>query len=336
MLPTFPKLKPLSALPFGMLVFLSLPVPGRELRGVITDCGTGEPLPAVNVYLEGTYQGVSTDFRGCFALPVPRSYQGVPVVISAIGYENLRIATEKLPAVEQVLCLRSETYELSRVEVRADDLSREDKLAMFRQAFLGASAHGAACTILNPDDLVLWYDLDRRTLRVRAKAPVRIHNAALGYYLDYHLEEFTYGPEGTEYYGPYFFRPDSTLSGGELRQAERRRRRAYYGSRMHFVRSLYSNKLTSNNFRMVAPDEHHPLHAEDVCYQADGFRYLADGPPLEVYYLGGNHNDRSQLHPRLNALILPNGFYDARCLRWSGWMAQQRVGDLLPLEYKPE
>ncbi|MBN1997502.1 carboxypeptidase-like regulatory domain-containing protein, partial [candidate division KSB1 bacterium] len=61
-----------------------------KIAGKITDAETNEPLPGVNVIVEGTQTGAATDLQGNYQilnLP-PRTYT---LIVSMIGYTNQRI-----------------------------------------------------------------------------------------------------------------------------------------------------------------------------------------------------------------------------------------------------
>ncbi len=60
------------------------------ITGVVTDAATGEPLPGVNVLLEGTLHGTITDGQGKYTIEVPE--QDAVLVFSYIGYLSERIA----------------------------------------------------------------------------------------------------------------------------------------------------------------------------------------------------------------------------------------------------
>jgi len=57
-----------------------------SIRGVITDAETGEPLPGVNVVVEGTYYGAATDLQGRFVIPRVNPGQ-YTLKITMIGYK---------------------------------------------------------------------------------------------------------------------------------------------------------------------------------------------------------------------------------------------------------
>lgn len=66
------------------------PVPQQaSVSGTVTDEKTGEPMPGVNILIEGTTMGVMTDVDGKFSLPTP-SHNSV-MVFSFIGYTPQRI-----------------------------------------------------------------------------------------------------------------------------------------------------------------------------------------------------------------------------------------------------
>ena len=76
------------------LTLAALLVPGLTLAqtgtvtGLVTDARTSEPLPAVNVVVEGTTTGTSTSVAGTYTLTVePGTYT---LVASFLGYENAR------------------------------------------------------------------------------------------------------------------------------------------------------------------------------------------------------------------------------------------------------
>ncbi|MCH8567934.1 MAG: TonB-dependent receptor [Balneolales bacterium] len=66
------------------LVFAPLLVYGQTITGTVTDADTNEPLIGVNIILQGTSTGTTTNFDGEFSLNVP-DRQGV-LVFRYIGY----------------------------------------------------------------------------------------------------------------------------------------------------------------------------------------------------------------------------------------------------------
>ena len=69
-------------------LFFSLSVIGQQnIVGIVSD-SDGNPLPAVNVVIEGTTTGVSTDFDGQFSL---QAEVGQSLIFSYIGFETQKV-----------------------------------------------------------------------------------------------------------------------------------------------------------------------------------------------------------------------------------------------------
>lgn len=58
-----------------------------RISGFITDAKTGETLVGVNVYVKGTTNGTSTDYRGFYSLTLPKGKN--KITYSFIGYETI-------------------------------------------------------------------------------------------------------------------------------------------------------------------------------------------------------------------------------------------------------
>ena len=76
---------------YEKLLFLLLLLPfsilaQSTLGGTVTDKASGQPIPGVNINVQGAPSGVSTDFDGKFQLPNVK--KGDKIVFSFIGYKN--------------------------------------------------------------------------------------------------------------------------------------------------------------------------------------------------------------------------------------------------------
>jgi len=95
----------LLMLPFSMLA-------QSTLKGTVRD-NTGEPLPGVNVIVEGTQNGVATDMDGNYTLP--NVNKGSNLVFSYIGFANQVIAYTGQLSID--VTLKDDTTELKEVVV---------------------------------------------------------------------------------------------------------------------------------------------------------------------------------------------------------------------------
>jgi outer membrane receptor protein involved in Fe transport len=83
-------LKQVLVLSIIFLAFISLHAQSGKIAGRVTDGSTGEPLPFVNVIVEGTTQGAATDIDGYYSIIGLRPGT-FDVKASAIGYNSQTI-----------------------------------------------------------------------------------------------------------------------------------------------------------------------------------------------------------------------------------------------------
>jgi protocatechuate 3,4-dioxygenase beta subunit len=61
------------------------------ITGSVTDANTGEPLPGVNIVIEGTTMGAITEADGNYSIDVPS--ESAVLVFSYVGYTTQRVET---------------------------------------------------------------------------------------------------------------------------------------------------------------------------------------------------------------------------------------------------
>ncbi len=94
---------------------------GKVITGVVTDAGTGDPLPGVNILVKGTNTGTTTDFDGKYSIT---ANAGQTLVFSYVGYN----AVEKAVGASNVINVAmKEGSKLSEVVVTAQGIKREKK-----------------------------------------------------------------------------------------------------------------------------------------------------------------------------------------------------------------
>lgn len=111
---------------FTFLVFIIL-LPavssGQDVTGTVTDATSGDPLPGVNVTVEGTTTGTSTDNEGNFELTVPSLE--VTLVFSFIGYQSQEVQLDGRSTLE--VDLLQEVIAGSELVVTAFGLEEEKR-----------------------------------------------------------------------------------------------------------------------------------------------------------------------------------------------------------------
>lgn len=85
-----------------------------RLSGIVTDKTTKQPLPGVNVVIQGSSTGTQTDFDGKFQLP--KINVGDKILVSYLGYKNQTIAYNSQKEV--TIALEEESNQLQEVVVQ--------------------------------------------------------------------------------------------------------------------------------------------------------------------------------------------------------------------------
>ncbi|HEX9979585.1 MAG TPA: TonB-dependent receptor [Flavobacterium sp.] len=98
-----------------LLLFLPLGMLAQgTLGGTVLDKGSGQPLPGVNIVVQGTTNGVSTDFDGKFLLSNVKS--GDVVVFSYIGFKDVTLSYQNQGTV--TISLEEDVNQISEVVVQ--------------------------------------------------------------------------------------------------------------------------------------------------------------------------------------------------------------------------
>ena len=91
-----------------------------RVRGVVKDADTGEPLPFVGVYFDGTTIGISTDLEGRYSLET-RSPEAQILTAQLIGYESLSVQVQQGTFSEINFTLRQDPRQLNAALVKPDN-----------------------------------------------------------------------------------------------------------------------------------------------------------------------------------------------------------------------
>lgn len=223
----------------------------QTLKGRVLAGDTKQPIHLANVFLSNTSIGTVTNAEGYFTIEhfPPGRYD---VVVSCIGYESFvtTIQNNQLPKTIEV-SLAPKVNILQEVIVEPYEKNGWDKYGkFFLDNFVGTSALAKECKLKNPETIRFRYNKKENILRAFADEPIILENKALGYILKYDLKTFEYNYSTRIFYfqGYPLFEEMET---GRKRLQERwesRRADAYYGSLMHFMRSLFRNQLVQEGF----------------------------------------------------------------------------------------
>ncbi len=224
------------------------------LSGTVKDSTTGKPIAAVSVFLNGTSKGTITHDDGSFVLTaIPAG--GYQLIISAVGYTTLQtlINTSQIPSNLNVTLYR-QASELAAVTVTPDIRNGWNKWGgTFWNYFIGTTDNATSCTIENKEVLRFHYNRKSKRLIVGAVEPLIITNRALGYTIEYRFGEFSYDFSDplVKFNGFLFFREMTPTYDGQQKVWESARQRVYFGSLIHFMRSLYQGRLHEEGFLIL-------------------------------------------------------------------------------------
>lgn len=325
------------------------------IKGRVTDAETRKPLAGTSVYLNGTYLGTSTDTAGNFSLTAIKT--NTPLMVSYVGYESQTIKNYSDNGLD--ISLKPKVNRLKEVTITVDEMSREKKMKLFLRQFIGEDYKD--CAIGNPDDIWLHYNKNKFELTAGADKPLLITNKKLGYKVTYFLDTFRYtesisrGNE-TNYRGNYFFAEDTTgLKPAEIKKILTARDDAFFGSRMHFIRTLWADKLTQNNFKILTitssslrlnvydEKKSKRLYNKDIVGIKNDHifhdqKYMALPSEVSVLYQPRKHKEGTSYLKQEKGydgvLIDSNGYY-GEGIDWNGDMGTDRVSKLLPFEFEP-
>jgi hypothetical protein len=239
--------------PFFLLIalFASLvTIAQGTISGTVKDAETGQPLEGASVFAQNTTKGTMTDKDGAFKLYLEKG--GYEINITFTGYAAKTINLELTGDRAFNLALQKGDNTLSEVVIKNSNEvpdGWEKYGQFFIKHFIGATPNADSCMLLNPQALKFLYFKRNDRLKVLATEPLQIENKSLGYNLRYELDSFVhfFKTDMNSYRGKCLFMP---IEGDSLQQIEwkTKRREAYYGSRLHFVRSYYDSTLENQGF----------------------------------------------------------------------------------------
>ena len=233
---------------FGLLLSLAAQAQSR-LTGVALDSVTHEPLAFASVFMANTTMGVTTNDKGEFEFAkVPRGTYDV--VGSYVGYRlGKQTVTMEAAPLKITLNLAPTGNQLGEVVVKPEP-NKPEQYREFSELFLGGSTFSEQCHISNPDDVRVMLDDSTQELSARTKEFLQIDNNALGYRLKYYGLYFSFDKEAQSitYYGQPVFEEMKPRDEAQRRLWAANRLTAYTGSLMHFLRSVYTNRLAAGSF----------------------------------------------------------------------------------------
>ncbi|OIQ23297.1 carboxypeptidase-like regulatory domain-containing protein [Lacinutrix sp. MedPE-SW] len=318
----------------------------QELKGTVLNIKNNEPIVGASVYFDNTSIGTITNFNGEFSINLKQPINS-PLVVSFIGFETQIHTIKNFNTIKQFK-LKEDINALEEVVLNSkDEWSRQYKLKQFRREFLGQSEFAKQCKILNEDALILNFERETKQLIASANSPIIIKNEALDYIIKYDIKDFaiTYNINlesnldlekafktvaSVVYSGTTFF---ENIKSKKHKRALRNREKAYIGSTLHFMRAIANNRIKKEKFKVFKGQ-----------YQTDPSLYI------KTFKNDSLNVTEVELLMKLNILCkgrqsaikseVKRFYIDAYGnhspidkVLFGGFMARQRIGDFLPVNY---
>jgi CarboxypepD_reg-like domain len=239
---------------FFYLLLLSVPVfSQRTIKGQVINAAGSEPISGSSVFISSTTVGVMSNDSGYFELNnIPAGRH--ELVISSIGYETnvFSFSSEELPLQVKVE-MSIKVKELENVVVEPYVEEGWARWGMvFIEKFIGFTPNAKKCKIKNEKSVHFKFYKKSNRIIAYSDEPLVIENKALGYTIHYQLEQFEvdFRNGWSTFAGyPLFVDMDKNRKGPQ-RRWQTVRDKAFYGSIMHFIRSLYRDSLLQNGFEL--------------------------------------------------------------------------------------
>jgi CarboxypepD_reg-like domain len=226
-----------------------------NISGKVIDAVTRVPLQGASVFAQSTTQGAATDAEGNFKIALPNG--GYDLVITFTGYqtETRRITTADADDKNIVIALKVKEKALEDVVITSSNEVKdgwEKYGSFFMQSFIGEGDNSKSCIIKNQEILKFYFSKRRNRLKVLAAEPIEITNEALGYNIKYTIDSFTYeyNTGVTLYTGYPLFEEMQSADTAKQNLWAANRAKAYKGSMLHFMRSLYNKQLKEEGFEI--------------------------------------------------------------------------------------
>jgi hypothetical protein len=223
-----------------------------SISGKISRSATKAPIARASVFLSNSSFGTVSSDNGTYTLNNIRPGQYI-LVVTAIGYEDY---TKTILVDHDALNLDVELKDKS-IQLREVVISTSTKAdwrrnyQQFKEEFIGTDKNAKDCEVINPDVLNFTTHKSKKVLEAYADDFLVVENRALGYRVMFLVKDFKSDHISgiISYSGQRLF---EELPGKESQKKkwQAKRDEAYYGSAMHFYRSLYKSKLQDEGFEV--------------------------------------------------------------------------------------
>jgi hypothetical protein len=337
------------------------------ITGKVIDKNTRLPLQGASVFAQNTTFGIATNAEGTFILKLPNG--GYELIVTFTGYEteSMRISSATADVNTIVIEVSPKEKSLQEVSVVASNEVKDgwQKYGeFFTENFVGKSEFSQQTFIKNPEILKFYFSKKRNRLKVLASEPLIVENFALGYNIKFAIDSFTYEYDNNtaQFIGyPLFEEMQGTAEKGVTWQQNRSK--AYSGSQLHFMRSLHSKNLSDEGFEVQFlvnnNDEEKTIPLKNpylaLNYSKDDstntVEFHPNQPDMIVIYTKGkpepayfNFDPKAKKDFQVSTVSVAKGesivieengyFFEQTHITTNGYWGFEKIGDMLPYDYK--
>jgi hypothetical protein len=243
------------------------------VTGTILDSSSREPLPSASVFCQNTTLGTYTNKQGEFSISLKSG--GYDLIITYTGYQTQTIRVTENSKLDIVMI--KEEKSMGEVVLKSSNevTNGWEKYGdFFIKNFIGATPNAGQTVLLNPEVLKFYYYKRSNKLKVLATDVVQIANKALGYNIRYQLDSFVfyYNTNINSYRGYCLY---TAMDGNDSlkRVWSLARSKAYYGSKLHFMRSYYDSTLLEDDWAIDMLDDGSDKHFTKIMDVYDSSYY---------------------------------------------------------------
>ncbi|MEW5675996.1 carboxypeptidase-like regulatory domain-containing protein [Flavobacterium enshiense] len=314
-----------------------------------------KPMQGVSVYLDGTTIGTSTDETGKYDLSI-RNTVNTMLVIRFIGYETM-IIENPFKDNNAVIYMTPKATSLDEIVIAKDPFTREQKLAVFREQFLGKTKAGKTCKILNENEIDFEYDYKTNTLIASSNVPLEIENLYLGYriefeMLDFYVKFYKKSIKSADVMSSLFLGTTRYADANISEKTDKNRGVAYFGSQMHFFKNLSQNVWGGKNFLLFNgsyqdnPDHFFSITQEGSLKkitvtkntQTNGYIANTGSKFIATFNLLYNKKKQSKVDFLIQEFYVDEfgNSTEADKIQFGGDLGKKRLGDMLPMDFVPK
>ena len=221
-----------------------------SITGVVTSADSKKPIAGASVFLSNSSVGTATRENGAYTLANIRPGQ-YTLVVSILGFQDYDKTVLVGPEPMKIdIEMTPKPLELREVVI-SSPADWKKNYEEFRRNFIGIDANARYCEVQNPHILNLTYNQTKQILHADADQFLVVENQALGYRIKFLVRDFNVDHINNiiSTAGDRVFE-ELPGSASQKKKWHDAREAVYYGSSMHFFRSIIAQTLTKEGFEV--------------------------------------------------------------------------------------